>query len=120
MKMRTFLKIRQIVALFVLLTLLPIEGHSSVAGTDLLCVKLSKKFRYFQKLNQKVSMLITQNLRLLRKNPPEKISVKRKLDFVLTRLNLEKKKLKIKKERAQLALVKKKCPSYEILSRFSL
>jgi hypothetical protein len=96
------------------------KGNASVAGTDLLCIKLSKKFKYIQKLNKKVSTLIAKNLKLLSSNPPEKVSVKRKLDFVLTRLNLEKEKLKIKQEKAELALVKKKCPSYDVLSRFNL
>lgn len=120
MRMMIFLRTKLIVCLFILGALTPAISYPSVAGADLLCIKLSKKFRYLQKLNAKVSELIDKNRLLLKANPPAKISVKKKLNFVMTRLTLEKKKLKIKQEKAELALVKKKCPSYDVLSRFNL
>jgi len=120
LRMMIFLKIRVFFFIGIFLTISSFQLSAAGVETDFLCINLSKKYRYFKKLNDKVSFLINKNRKLLSDTPKRKESVARKLNFVLSRLQLERKKLRIKLTAAELNLVKKKCPSYEILSRFNL
>jgi hypothetical protein len=118
--MMTILKInKMIILLFIFFV--SIQG-AYCAPTDggALCVKLSKRYHYLKNLNDKVTFLIDKNSKIKKSLPPRKVSLKKRLDVLSIKLELEKKKLKKKLISAELDLAKKKCPDYRMLSRYNL
>ncbi len=118
MRMMIFLKTNDFVLFAILCILLSIKSEARIVEADMFCIKLSKKYEYFETLNIKVNNLIEKNMVLIKKTPSKRVTTINKLKFILLRLGYEQARLKKKLLVAEIDLVKKKCPSYDILSRF--
>ena len=89
-------------------------------GTSVTCIKYSKRYHYFLNLHNRVSQMLQKGNTLLRKVPINKKSLKKRLMILTKRLEYEEIRLKKKLTKAEILLVKKKCPDSKDLSKFNL